>query len=182
MSRRILRRLYADNRIRIKRIKVAKVWKSRDTDRIKEEFAECSQNLARIKEDNYDIVYIDEVMFTKKTYLDRSWSIQRYPLECDGTMLNMPAVACAVAVSEQYGLDLLMMFPKSVNKDKFATFIKQLRAKYPFRRMALYMDQLSVHTSKATARILKEQRFEWVFNPPYSPFANPIEEVFSVAK
>ena len=108
MSRRILRRLYAENRIRIKRIKVAKVWKSRDTDRIKEEFTECSQNLARIKEDNYDIVYIDEVMFTKKTYLDRSWSIQRYPLEFDGTMLNMPAVACAVAVSERYGLDLLM--------------------------------------------------------------------------
>ena len=44
------------------------------------------------------------------------------------------------------------------------------------------MDQLSVHTSKATARVLKEQRFAWVFNPPYSPFANPIEEVFSVVK
>ena len=39
-----------------------------------------------------------------------------------------------------------------------------------------------MHTSKATARILKEHRFEWVFNPPYSPFANPIEEIFSVAK
>ena len=100
MSRRILRRLYAENRIRIKRIKVAKVWKCRDKDRIKKEFADCSQELARIKEGNYDIVYIDEVMFTKKTYLDRSWSIQRNPLECDGTLLNMPAVACAVAVSE----------------------------------------------------------------------------------
>ena len=108
MSRRILRRLYAENRIWIKRIRVAKVWKSRDTDRIKEEFAERNQELARIKADNYDIVYIDEVMFTKKTYLDRSWSIQRYPLECDGTLMNMPAVACAVAVSERYGLDLLM--------------------------------------------------------------------------
>ena len=124
MSKWILRRLYAENRIRIKRIKVAKVWKSRDTDRIKEEFAERNQELARIKADNYDIVYIDEVMFTKKTYLDHTWSNRRLPLECDGTLLNMPAIACAVAVSERYGLDLLMMFPKSVNKDKFATFIK----------------------------------------------------------
>ena len=48
--------------------------------------------------------------------------------------------------------------------------------------MALYMDQLSVHTSKATAKVLKEQRFEWVFNPPYSPWANPVEEVFAYAK
>ena len=100
MSRRILRRLYAENRIRIKRIRVGKVWKSRDTERIKQEFVDCSQDLDRIKQDNYDIVYIDEVMFTKKTYLDRSWSLRRLPLECDGTLLNMPAVACAVAVSE----------------------------------------------------------------------------------
>ena len=48
-----------------------------------------------------------------------------------------------------------MTFPRSVNKEKFFTFVKQLRAKYPFRRMALYMDQLSVHTSKATARVLR---------------------------
>ena len=48
--------------------------------------------------------------------------------------------------------------------------------------MALYMDQLSVHTSKATAKVLREQRFEWVFNPPYSPFANAVEEVFSCCK
>ena len=116
-------------------------------------------------------MYIDEVMFTKKTFLDRSWSLPRKPLECDGTLLNMPAIACVVAVSEKNGLDLLMTFPQSVNKDKFADFVKQLRAKYPFRRMALYMDQLSVHTSKATARVLREQRFEWVFNPPYSPWA-----------
>ena len=54
--------------------------------------------------------------------------------------MNTPAIACVVGVSEKYGLDLLMTFPKSVNKEKFFTFVKQLRAKYPFRRMALYMD------------------------------------------
>ena len=124
MSRRILRRLYAENRIKVKRIKVGKVWKSRDTERIKEEFIQRNKELARVNADNYDIVYLDEVMFTKKTYLDRSWSLRRLPLECDGTLLNMPAVACAVAVSERYGLDLLMTFPKSVNKDKFADFVK----------------------------------------------------------
>ena len=77
MSRRILRRLYADNRIRIKKVKVGKVWKSRDTERIKEEFIQRNQELARVNADNYDIVYLDEVVFSRKTYLDRTWSLRR---------------------------------------------------------------------------------------------------------
>ena len=77
MSRRILRRLYADNQIRIKKVKVGKVWKSRDTERIKEEFTQRNQELARVNADNYDIVYLDEVVFSRKTYLDRTWSLRR---------------------------------------------------------------------------------------------------------
>ena len=77
MSLRILRRLYAENRIKVKRIKVGKVWKSRDTERIKEEFIHRNQELARINADNYDIVYLDEVVFSRKTYLDRTWSLRR---------------------------------------------------------------------------------------------------------
>ena len=48
--------------------------------------------------------------------------------------------------------------------------------------MCMYMDNLSIHRSKATAQVLREQRFEVIFNPPYSPFANCIEECFSVVK
>ena len=44
------------------------------------------------------------------------------------------------------------------------------------------MDNLSVHRSRSTLSVMKEQQFEVIFNPPYSPFANPIEECFSVVK
>ena len=77
MSRRILRRLYAENQVKVKRIKVGKVWKSRDTERIKEEFTQRNQELARVTQENYDIVYLDEVVFSRKTYLDRTWSLRR---------------------------------------------------------------------------------------------------------
>ena len=94
----------------------------------------------------------------------------------------MKAIACVVAVSERYGLDLLMMWEKSINNDKFHTFVKRLRKKYPFRRMCMYMDNLSIHRSKATAQVLREQRFEVIFTPAYSPFSNCIEECFAVVK
>ena len=48
--------------------------------------------------------------------------------------------------------------------------------------MCLYMDNLGIHTSRITAKVMRDQRYEWIFNPPYSPFANPIEECFSVTK
>ena len=121
-------------------------------------------------------------MFTKNTVSDRTWSRARYPVKYDMRDINIKPIACAVAISEKYGLDLLMMYPKSVTNDRFHTFIKRLRAKYPFRRMCMYMDNLSVHRSKATQKVLREQRFEVIFTPAYSPFANCIEECFAVVK
>ena len=70
--------------------------------------------------------------------------------------MNMKPIACCVAVSARYGLDLLMMWDKSVTNVRFHEFIKRLRAKYPFRRMNIYMDNLSIHRSKATAKVLRE--------------------------
>ena len=48
--------------------------------------------------------------------------------------------------------------------------------------MCCYMDNLSVHKAKSVQKLLKEQRFKVIFNPPYSPWGNPIEECFSVVK
>ena len=75
-----------------------------------------------------------------------------------------------------------MTWPKSVNTTKFHEFLKKLRTKYPFRKMCIYMDNLNFHRSRPTKKVLEEQQFEYIFNPPYSPFANPIEECFSVVK
>ena len=96
--------------------------------------------------------------------------------------VNIKPIACVVAVSQKYGLDLLMMWPNSITNDRFHTFVKQLRKKYQFRRMCLYMDNLSIHRSRATAKVMKEQRFEVIFTPAYSPFSNLIEECFAVVK
>ena len=103
-------------------------------------------------------------------------------MEIDQQLFNMSPLACCVAVSERHGLDLCMIWPKSVNTERFSTFLHRLRAKFPFRRMCIYMDNLSVHKANATKLVIGEQRFEAIFNPPYSPWANPIEECFSVVK
>jgi hypothetical protein len=39
----------------------------------------------------------------------------------------MKPLAVVVAVSEKYGLDLMMMWEKSITNDRFHTFVKRLR-------------------------------------------------------
>jgi hypothetical protein len=43
------------------------------------------------------------------------------------------------------GIELVMNFDRSVDRVKFITWLKALRRKYPFRKMCLFMDRLSVH-------------------------------------
>ena len=75
-----------------------------------------------------------------------------------------------------------MIFDDSVNTDKYHLFLKLLRRKYPFRKMIIYCDNLGLHKSGITMEKYKELGFEVIFNPAYTPEANPIEFCFSIVK
>ena len=88
-------------------------------------------------------------------------------------------LAVLEAVSKEYGVDMLMTFETSVNILKFKIFIEELRTKYFYDDICIYMDNLSVHRSRAVKERLDELSIAYVFGPPYSPDFNPIESVFS---
>ena len=54
------------------------------------------------------------------------------------------------AISYQHGVDHIMSTPNSLNKEKFCGFLDQLKRKYPNRKIALFGDQLGVHTCNYT--------------------------------
>ena len=76
----------------------------------------------------------------------------------------------------------MMQFEKSVNIEKFKLWLDELRARYFFDDICLVMDNLRVHHSNAAIERIDELGFEYIFTPPYSPDANPIESVFSIFK
>ena len=76
----------------------------------------------------------------------------------------------------------MMMFDSSVNNEKFKIYLDELRAKYFFDDICIYMDNLTVHTSKVIKERMDELGFAYVYNPVYSPEFNGVEEVFSMAK
>ena len=75
-----------------------------------------------------------------------------------------------------------MTFEKSVNIPKFKIYIEELRARYFFDDLVIYMDNLAVHRSNVIRDRLNELGIAFVYNAPYSPEFNPIETVFSFVK
>ena len=76
----------------------------------------------------------------------------------------------------------MMIFDKSVNIPKFKVYLQDIRDKYFFDDICIYMDNLSVHRSNAVKERMDSMSIPYIFSPPYSPDYNPIESVFSIFK
>ena len=96
--------------------------------------------------------------------------------------LNRETIAVLAGVSLEYGVDLVKTFPNSVNIPKFKTYLEELRSKFLFEDLCIFMDNLAVHRSRIIKERLDELSIAYVYNPPYSPEFNGIETVFSIFK
>ena len=75
-----------------------------------------------------------------------------------------------------------MLFDSSVTINKFKVFLDELRRKYFYDDLCIFMDRLSVHVSKRTIERMDELGIAYIFNSIYSPQFNGVEEYFSIAK
>ena len=76
-----------------------------------------------------------------------AWALPKTNISVDQKEINIGAHAILLAVSREYGVDHVEVFPKSINKVKFKAFLENLRSKYPFEDIILVMDNLSLHKS-----------------------------------
>ena len=77
---------------------------------------------------------------------------------------------------------MFMLFPKSVNVDKFKEYLLRLKEKNGDDKICIFMDNLSAHTSNKSKDAMRELGFRYIYNVAYSPDFNPIEFVFSKVK
>lgn len=52
----------------------------------------------------------------------------------------------------------------------------------PFRKLAIYMDRLSVHRTKTVREEAEKLQIRLIFNASYSPDYNAVEGVIGLAK
>ena len=96
--------------------------------------------------------------------------------------LNNNTLAVLVGVSKQEGVDMVMIFEDSVNREKFKAFIDKMRQKYPKDKICFFFDNLSVHRSYDVRNYLEINNIPYIFCPAYSPDFNGFEFVFSIFK
>ena len=68
------------------------------------------------------------------------WSLPNKPVQLDGYGYHKKSVAAIIAISKEKTCDLVMCFPKSVDRFKFMEFLRKLREKFPFDKLAVFLD------------------------------------------
>ena len=133
-------------------------------------------------EDGYTIHYVDEFVTTKSTMPTHDWTPVNAAFQIDYKQYHTRTIASIVSISKEGSVELVMNFTRSVNIPKLLSFLEQLRSLKPNEKMAVFLDQLSVHRSNDAKTLMDELGIKYIFNAAYSPNYNPIEGVISVGK
>lgn len=135
-----------------------------------------------MKRDNRQIIYLDEVNFTKLTFKNREWSGKNTNLTVDQKEIYTGYRSVIVAMTEEQGLIYSLVCAKAIDGETFIEFLHGLRRKIRQRPLAIFMDQLRVHKARIVMPSYDNLNIKPVFNIGYSPEFNPIEAVFSKVK
>jgi transposase len=97
-------------------------------------------------------------------------------------LVNNSALAVIGGVSAEGGFEGYLIKPKSIRGDSFIAFVENLLLVHDPAKLALFMDNCSVHHSKIVTKFLRDLSITAIFNVPYSPEYNPIERVWAIVK
>ncbi len=70
--------------------------------------------------------------------------------------MSMKPIALVAGVSREKGIEYTASFERSVNSDKFVSFLEGLIKPYKPGEVVLFLDNLSVHHSKIVRQYMKE--------------------------
>lgn len=138
--------------------------------------------LKNARDSNIKVVYCDEVMFTKHSNKGRDWSSKGNNTTVAQTDYYTDYMAVVCAISTEIGTEVVYTSKQAINRDSFIDFLRILRRRNGKRRLALFMDNLTVHKAKPVVEVMEKLNIEPIWNAVYSPQFNPIEMSFSKLK
>ena len=168
--------------VKRKVIKNTKLLTPKYEEKLMPQIDELRLNLRQAIDAKKSIIYLDEVMFTNSSILKVEYSAKYTNIEVDYKRFNLKTTAVIAAISKEDGLTLFKCYDKSIDREKYIDFIKELRRKIGNRRSTLFVDNLRVHKCNECLNTCRDQEFDVIFNTPYSPQFMPIELVFSQVK
>jgi hypothetical protein len=77
--------------------------------------------------------------------------------------------AIIAGISEDQGLECYSIHDRSIKSEEFKLFLHKIKELYPDDHVYLFMDNLSVHKTRAMRALYDELDLTPIFNVPYSP-------------
>ena len=88
---------------------------------------ECREKLQDCYDNKRTVLFLDETMFTKKTYQPKEYSLKRQNILVDQANFSIKAMAFLGVISLNMGLVYYRMYDFSVNAVKFISFLRELK-------------------------------------------------------
>ena len=151
-------------------------WENYDHDR-----RELIANLAQARRERRKVIYLDEICFTKRSFLGVDWSRTNTNLHVDQKQVYQGYRATIAACSAERGIEDIQTFTTAVDNDDFIRYLRLLY-RHNKCKIALLMDKLPVHRSNDVRAECERLDIMRIFNVGYSPEYNPIEGVCSLGK
>jgi transposase len=144
------------------------------------EYAQRFITLASVYAEN-QIIYIDEVGFNASMRTSRGRSLIGSPatLTVPSIRSRNISICCAMNID---GIILYETKNSAYNTESFSMFIANLIAQLrTFRMMSaiFIFDNVSFHKAEVVRELICREGYALDYLPPYSPFLNPIENMFS---
>ncbi len=155
--------------------KVKYFGKSKTQENKTKEFLEKRNQF--IKENRY-FISIDETSFGRNGILQYGYSLKGSPLHIQKQQPRITTQSYIVACDNK---QILRTYSKSgsINTELFYNFLNNLSIP---QNSVILLDNVSFHHSKKIKELANQKNFELLYTPPYSPWYNPIEGVFSIIK
>ena len=167
MNVTLLRRIYRRYGVKKKAFKYTKVVTPDLQAQLPALKEQLRLELAEAKSQGFKINYIDETMFTRKAVARSEWAAKYENAEVDEALLNEPTKALLLGISAENGVEQHKIFAKSVNVKKFLQYLQLVRDKHGEQKVALFMDNLRVHTAKKSKEKMEELGIRPIYNVPY---------------
>lgn len=132
----------------------------------------------RLQSKGYTFYSIDETSFGRHGKPVMGYSIKGTPLKIIKKEPRMTSVSSLVLISENAIVNRCMS-TKPFNTIKFLEFLKACNFK---PNSVLLLDNVSFHHSHVVKQFATDKNLILLYVPPYSPWYNPIEGVFSIIK
>ena len=144
------------------------------------------QTRVKIQEERgYDIVYVDQCVFSTSSlkHQGKAWGPAADPIQFKPGVGGGSFVSVMAGASLQNGLVYWeKIVGRAYKKEDVWAFLKNLKKRYGRIKFAVFLDNASIHSSDATRSVAFDLGVPLIFNMPYRPAFNGIENMWGHAK